>query len=124
MIMEGQYSLFDNAPIRKRKPGEYSFHRYIGQKVSSFGKTHTIVGIDVYYTFFENRTIGTPHDTLPVDTKERLEAYKTELEYMEHRYNRDKYDTIAKKNIEILQKQIAKFENELKGVIECQEKAI
>ena len=124
MIMEGQYSLFDNAPIRKRKPGEYSFHRYIGQKVSSFGKIHTIVGIDTYYTFFEDRTGGTPHDTLPVDPKERLESLQTELEYMEYRYNRDKYDTIAKKNIEILQGQIAKLENELKGVIECQEKAI
>lgn len=114
MIMEGQYSLFDNAPIRKRKPCEYSFHRYVGQKVSSFGKTHTIVDIDTYYTFFEDRTVGTPHDTFPVDPKERLEAYKTELECEEYRYNRDKYDTIAKKNIEILQRKIEKLENELK----------
>lgn len=112
--MLGQYSLFDNAPLLKRKPCEYSFHRYIGQKVSSFGKTHTIVDIDAYYTFFEDRTGGTPHDTFPVDPKEGLEALKTELEYMEYRYNRDKYDTIAKKNIEILQRQIAKLENELK----------
>lgn len=110
MIMEGQYSLFDNAPIRKRKPGEYSFHRYIGQKVSSFGKKHTIVDIDTYYTFFEDRTGGTPHDTFPVDPKEGLEALKTELEYMEYRYNRDKYDTIAKKNIETLKELIEKME--------------
>ena len=113
--MEGQYSLFDNAPLRKKRmPSEYAFRRYIGQKVSSFGKVHTIVGIDKYYSFFEDRTIGTPHDTLPVDPKEKLEALKTELEYMEYRYNRDKYDTIAKKNIEILKRLIAKLENELK----------
>lgn len=112
--MEGQYSLFDNAPLLKRKPCEYSFHRYIGQKVSSFGKTHTIVDIDTYYTFFEDRTGGTPHDTLPVDPKERLEAHKTDLEYEEYRCNRDKYDTTAKKNIEILQSLIVKLENELK----------
>ena len=107
--MEGQYSLFDNVPSLKRKPCEYSFHRYIGQKVSSFGKTHTIVGIDTYYTFFEDRTGGTPHDTLPVDPKERLEAYKTEFEYQEYLYNRE-HDFISRRNIEILKKLIKELE--------------
>ena len=114
MIMEGQYSLFDNASLRKKRmPSEYAFRRYIGQKVSSFGKVHTIVGIDKYYSFFEDRTIGTPHDTLPVDPKERLEAHKTELEYQEYRYDRE-HDFISRRNIEILKRLIAKFENELK----------
>lgn len=110
--MEGQYSLFDNAPIRKRKPGEYSFHRYIGQKVSSFGKTHTIVDIDTYYTFFEDRTGGTPHDTLPIDPKEVLEAHKTELEYQEYRFSRE-HDSISKNNIEILKRLIVEVEKEM-----------
>lgn len=110
MIMEGQYSLFDNAPLRKKRmPSEYSFRRYIGQKVSSFGKVHTIVGIDKYYSFFEDRTIGTPHDTLPVDPKERLEAYKTDLEYQEYRYNRE-HDSISQRNIEILKRLIEEME--------------
>ena len=117
MIMEGQYSLFDNTPLLKRKPCEYSFHRYIGQKVSSFGKTHTIVGIDTYYTFFEDRTGGTPHDTLPVDPKERLEAYKTEFEYQEFLYNRE-HVFISRRNIEILKKLIKELERR-----ECHEKA-
>ena len=110
--MEGQYSLFDNAPLRKRKPGEYSFHRYIGQKVSSFGKTHTIVDIDTYYTFFEDRTGGTPHDTLQIDPKERLEAHKTELEYQEYRFSRE-HDSISKNNIEILKRLIVEVEKEM-----------
>ena len=108
--MEGQYSLFDNASLlKKRMPSEYAFRRYIGQKVSSFGKVHTIVGIDKYYSFFEDRTIGTPHDTLPVDSKERLEAHKTELEYQEYRYNIE-HDFISRRNIEILKKLIKEME--------------
>jgi hypothetical protein len=110
--MEGQYSLFDNTPLsKKRMPSEYAFRRYIGQKVSSLGgKIHTIVGIDKYYSFFEDRTIGTPHDTLPVDPKERLEAHKTELEYQEYRFSRE-HDSISQRNIEILKGLIGKMED-------------
>ena len=55
--MDGQYSIFDYHP-EKKKPYEYSFKRYVGQKVrASFsckdntpGKIYTVKSIEPYYT--------------------------------------------------------------------------
>ena len=75
--MTGQMSIFDlgaEEPERKRKPCEYSFKRYIGQRVQldngMYGKISTI---EEYYTVIESDNgrylIGTPTTMAPVEER-------------------------------------------------------
>lgn len=95
--MDGQISIFGLAPVKKRKPCEYSFTRYIGQKVKCRDGVHIIKKIEPYYTFFTDGTIGTPHDMSPVDREEFIQYLEAEIEYQG-----TMNDSIAKKNLEIL----------------------
>ena len=73
--MNGQYSLFDycNDP-KDLKPCEYSFKRYIGQKVGGdftpTKKMGTIVKIEQYYTIIDvgdQFMVGDPHSIWPIE---------------------------------------------------------
>ena len=104
--MKGQFSLFGMAPMKKRKPCEYAFQRYVGQLVKDHRGIHVISEIETYYTIFSDNTIGTPHDLSPVDESEFMEMLETEIEYNEYLTN-GKDDTnrsIAQSNLEILRK--------------------
>ena len=105
--LKGQYSIF-GLLYTKRRPAQYSFPRYLGQKVICRGEEHTITGIDKYYTFFEDNTGGTPHDTVPADKKEYIESLIVELEYehykLDHCEPGDSFRKTYIKNIELLEK--------------------
>lgn len=73
----GQMSLFDlQQPEQKKKPCEYSFQRYIGQRVynwrfNHYGRIYEIMG---YYTLYiveqgrsgkNYRQYGTPYELRP-----------------------------------------------------------
>ena len=106
--MYGQLSLFDNAPVKKHKPCEYSFHRYVGQKVYTlYGEIKTIAEIELYYTIFTDNTCGTPHDLTPVDPKEYAEMLDVEIEYNEYMAAGKDYTnrSIAMRNLEILKRE-------------------
>ena len=71
--MKGQYSIFDTGV--KTKPCEYSFQRYIGQKVvfthlshKHNGEVGEIVEIFPYYTYVKMSSgevlVGTPHGNI------------------------------------------------------------
>ena len=74
--MRGQLSLFDAKP--KTRPCDYSFQRYIGQRVQFTGYSHShngevgeVIGIFPYYTYIKmpdgEVLIGTPHgDIKPI----------------------------------------------------------
>ena len=109
--IRGQYDLFGNRPEVKRRPCEYSFTRYIGQKVRDRHGKHTIAEIEPYYTIYNDGTIGTPHDMEPVDKGERLDSLKTELEYQKYLQKRER-DSISQSNIIILEKLIQKAVSE------------
>ena len=74
--MYGQLSLFDIQTGKgKRKPCEYDFLRYIGQKVELWrlGKVGVITKIEPYYTYVladGEEFVGTPTTICPVDKKE------------------------------------------------------
>lgn len=82
--MKGQYSLFDNAPVLRRRPCEYPFKRYIGQKVRDNNGEHIISEIHGFYTYYTDGLCGTPHNMHPVDQQEYLEAIETDIEYFEN----------------------------------------
>ena len=73
--IKGQLSMFDIlCPEEKRKPCEYKFQRYIGQRVRSKSKygadyVGTITGIGPYYTDIltddGREIVGTPYDVWP-----------------------------------------------------------
>jgi hypothetical protein len=75
-VMNGQYSLFDycNDP-KDLKPCEYSFKRYIGQKVygdfTASRKEGIIVKIEQYYTIIDvgggRLMAGSPHNIWPIE---------------------------------------------------------
>lgn len=75
MESTGQYSLFDYCVDPENfKPCEYSFKRYIGQKVggdfSPTKKMGTIVKIEQYYTIIDvgdRFMVGTPHSIWPIE---------------------------------------------------------
>lgn len=75
MESTGQYSLFDYcADPENRKPCEYSFKRYIGQKVGAIflpaKKTGTIVKIEQYYTIIDvgdRFMVGGPSTIWPIE---------------------------------------------------------
>ena len=76
-MMEGQLSLFDMDNGDDKKPCEYKFKRYIGQKVKNHNGKFTIKEIEGYYTIMtkddekmKREWIGTPHDLAPVDITE------------------------------------------------------
>ena len=109
----GQYSLFDNSPVVKRQPCEYSFPRYIGQLVYNHNGTHRIKEIEPYYTIFDDNTVGTPHDLIPLDKNEHLESIEVEIEYMQYRIKTSKHgDSTAEKNLTILRQLKEKLQNE------------
>ena len=72
--MDGQYTVWDIVGP-ERKPCEYSFPRYMGQKVRlSCGAVGKIVEIMPYYTYVhveKNHTImvGTPTTMAPMEDK-------------------------------------------------------
>jgi len=74
--MNGQLSLFDiQTGNEKRKPYEYDFFRYIGQKVELWreGKVGIITKIEPYYTDVlvdDEEFIGTPTTICPVNKEE------------------------------------------------------
>lgn len=77
--IKGQLSLFDiQEPGHERRPCEYSFQRYIGQRVRSKSKygvqyVGVITGIGPYYTdiLTDNgcQIAGTPYDVEPLETR-------------------------------------------------------
>lgn len=65
--IKGQMSIFDFIPGNKiRKPCQYTFDRYIGQKVWLLGEIKIIAKIESYYTFTTDRMVGTPSTIYPV----------------------------------------------------------
>lgn len=65
--MQGQYSIFDIN--EKKRPCEYSWQRYIGQKVIVCGVLGVIKDIEAYYTIVEANDrlyAGTPTTCYPV----------------------------------------------------------
>lgn len=68
--MNGQYSIWDYLTDQKNpKPCEYSFLRYIGQKVSIGGTIGIIEEIEDYYTIVDagdRYMIGTPTNMCPI----------------------------------------------------------
>lgn len=75
--IKGQLSMFDIlGPEEKRKPCEYKFQRYIGQRVRSKSKygadyVGTITGIGPYYTDIltddGREIVWTPYDVWPTE---------------------------------------------------------
>ena len=71
--MFGQLTVFDiHDPIGKRKPCEYSFQRYEGQRVKFWlsGEVGKIVQIEPYYTIVDTGKClmaGTPTTICPAD---------------------------------------------------------
>ena len=69
--MNGQYSIWDYLTDQKNpKPCEYSFLRYIGQKVSIGGTIGIIEEIEDYYTIVDagdRYMIGTPTNMWPIE---------------------------------------------------------
>lgn len=82
--MQGQYTIEGLAPRKKRRPCEYSFPRYIGQRVRDNGE-HIIAEIKPYYTIYTDGMVGTPHSMVPADPEEREQARAVEMEYQEYR---------------------------------------
>lgn len=71
-MMDGQLSIFDvRSPQEKRRPCEYSFKRYIGQRVATNYHVGIICGIEPYYTRIRkadgSEVVGSPHDLTPLD---------------------------------------------------------
>ena len=75
-VMDGQMNIFDQ-PREKKKPCEYGFTRYIGQKVRLHsGEVGTVVCIDSYYTTVKTDKgllCGTPTTMGPVNREEYYE---------------------------------------------------
>ena len=95
--MDGQMNLAQFTWITKRRPCEYSFFRYVGQRVSTLHhEIKTIAEIEPYYTIFTDRTVGTPYDTIPIDSVEKNVALQCELEYQNWRLSKEK--DICEKN--------------------------
>lgn len=69
--MNGQYSIWDYLTDQnKPKPCEYSFLRYIGQKVGIGGTIGIIEEIEDYYTIVDagdRYMIGTPTNMWPIE---------------------------------------------------------
>ncbi len=68
--MDGQFTLYDIN--KKKRPCEYSFQRFIGQKVRVRGKVGIIVEIEPYYTTVlqensDSLICGTPYDLTPLE---------------------------------------------------------
>lgn len=69
--IKGQYTIFDiHQRESKRKPCEYSFERYIGQKVFCRGQVCEIIEIEKYYTILSGDMVGTPTTIYPVNEEE------------------------------------------------------
>lgn len=104
-----QYTLFD-INQKKEKPCDYSFKRYIGQKVADHRGIHEISEVHEFYTYYTDGTCGTPHDMYPVDPEERREALEEELEYFTDLFNRtperDSFRSIFANNIKIIKKEL------------------
>lgn len=64
----GQLTMFDT-PEGRRRPCDYSFRRYIGQKVKRWrtGKICRITGIKPYYTYLDDGSVATPTDLCEVE---------------------------------------------------------
>ncbi len=67
--VKGQISVFD---MQTGRPCNYSFTRYIGQKVRRWrtGEISRITEIFPYYTYLEDGTVGTPYDICEVKEDE------------------------------------------------------
>lgn len=88
--MKGQLSLYDIGDARR--PCDYHFVRYIGQRVrffSAFGGLHdgeegSITDIGSYYTYIKTdngeNLIATPTTIFPIDPREKTSRIKTEGE--------------------------------------------
>ena len=68
--MDGQYTVWDI--VGEKKPCDYRFQRYIGQKVKFWrnGIVGTVAGIEPYYTKVRTRygiLAGTPTTICPVE---------------------------------------------------------
>lgn len=101
--MDGQINIFGVAPLKKRKPCEYSFTRYEGQRVRDHRGEHIIAAVEGFYTIYTDGTVGTPHGMSPIDQSEFKASLLTELEYNEHIFAKDR-DSVAGHNIEIIKK--------------------
>ena len=107
--MDEQINIFGVAPLKKRKPCEYSFARYEGQRVRDHHGEHIIAKVEEFYTIYTDGTVGTPHNMSPVDESEREASLLTELEYNEHIFSQNK-DSIAGHNIEIIKNLLGRTE--------------
>ena len=61
--VNGQLTMFDT-PEKMERPCDYSFRRYIGQKVRRWrtGEVLRITEIKPYYTYLDDGSVGTPYD--------------------------------------------------------------
>ena len=79
----------DTMKYRKNNPSQYSFVRYIGQKVKHRdGNTYKIKRIAGYYTVYDGKGKDRGHemccgpvDIHPADKNENIDSLKVELEY-------------------------------------------
>lgn len=79
--MDGQFSIFDvGIKQDRRKPCEYAFARYIGQKVATNRYVGTICKIEPYYTHIRTAdgevVAGSPHDLVPLDLLRKDDSIK------------------------------------------------
>ena len=102
--MDGQLNIYSYAPVKKRRPCEYSFDRYIGQLVRDKHGVHKIAEIKEFYTIYEDGMVGSPHDMSPVNKVEYSEMIDVEIEYWEEK-SKSKCGTnkgIAERNLKLL----------------------
>lgn len=67
-VLNGQLTMFDTPEDRKR-PCDYSFRRYIGQKVRRWrtGEILRITEIKPYYTYLDDGSVATPYDICKIE---------------------------------------------------------
>ena len=66
--LNGQLTIFDTPEEGRRRPCDYSFRRYIGQKVRRWrtGEILRITEIKPYYTYLDDGSVATPTDLCEV----------------------------------------------------------
>lgn len=109
--LTGQYTIYSFFQ-KKTRPADYSFQRYIGQKVYDSHGIHTIKEIEPFYTIYDDGMVGSPHDMSPVNKRELMESLVVEHEYFSELLRKDhsSFRSVYAKNIELIEKRL----NELK----------
>lgn len=84
-MIPGQMTIFDMVPRKERRPCDYRFKRYIGQRVrfyrwpGEWSGVYRITAIFPYYTYVKNwkgeELVGTPTTIGPVDKSEYEDDY-------------------------------------------------